>query len=99
MRLLTNIKSSKAQITKLTGYNTMMMKRINDMDAMKTDIAMADIFKESNQILENQQQDIEDVMDVMQDAQALSQEINYQQEQINDLIGQNTAEITGKYIR
>lgn len=98
MRLLTNIKSSKAQITKLTGYNTMMMKRINDMDAMKTDIAMADIFKESNQILENQQQDIEDVMDVMQDAQALSQEINYQQDQINDLIGQNTSEITGKHI-
>lgn len=95
MRLLTNIKSSKAQITKLTGYNTMMMKRINDMDSMKTDIAMADIFKESNQILENQQQDIEDVMDTMQDAQALSQELNYQQEQINDLIGQNTAEITG----
>jgi hypothetical protein len=96
MRLLTSIKSSKAQITKMTGYNTMLMKRINDMDSMKTDIAMADIFKESNQILENQQQDIEEVMDVMQDAQALSQEINYQQDQINDMINQNTGEITGK---
>ena len=98
IRVLTNIKNSKAQIAKYTGYNTMIMKRINDMDAMKTDIAMADIFKESNQILEKQQQDIEDVVEVFQDAQAISEEINYNQDQINDLIGQNTAQITGNFL-
>ena len=47
MRLLTNIKNSKAQIKKYTGYNTMLMKRINDMESMKTDIEMADIFKDT----------------------------------------------------
>ena len=47
MRLLTNIKSSKAQIKKHTGYNTMMMKRINDMESMNNDIQMAEIFKDT----------------------------------------------------
>jgi len=47
MRLLTNIKNGKAQIKKYTGYNTMMMKRINDMESMNTDIQMADIFKDT----------------------------------------------------
>ena len=69
------------------------------MDSMRTDIAMADIFKESNQILEKQQEDIEDVVEVFQDAQAISEEINYNQDQINDLIGQNNAQITGNFYR
>ena len=47
MRCLTNIKSSKARIKKFTGYNTMLMKRINDMESMKADIQMADIFKDT----------------------------------------------------
>ena len=47
MRLLTGIKSDKARIKKFTGYNTMIMKRINDMESMSTDIQMADIFKDT----------------------------------------------------
>jgi flagellar biosynthesis GTPase FlhF len=47
MRLLTNIKNNKARIKKFTGYNTMMYKRINDMESMNTDIQMADIFKDT----------------------------------------------------
>ena len=47
MRLLTNIKNNKARIKKFTGYNTMMMKRINDMESMNTDIQMADIFRDT----------------------------------------------------
>ena len=47
LRHLTQIKSFKGQITKYTGYNTMLMKRINDMESMQADIQMADIFKES----------------------------------------------------
>jgi len=47
MRLLTTIKNNKARIKKFTGYNTMMMKRINDMESMNTDIQMADIFKDT----------------------------------------------------
>ena len=46
--------------------------------------------------MENQQQEIEDVVEVFQDAQAISEEIKYNQEQINDIINQNTENITGK---
>ena len=47
MRLLTQVKNYKAQIAKQTGYNTLLMQRINEMESMQADIQMADIFKES----------------------------------------------------
>lgn len=45
--------------------------------------------------MQNQQEELDEVVDVFQDAQAISDEINYQQDQINDIINQNTDQITG----
>ena len=47
--------------------------------------------------MQDQQEELDEVVDVFQDAQAISDEINYQQDQINDIINQNTDQITGKY--
>jgi len=46
--------------------------------------------------MQQQQEDLDEVVDVFQEAQAISEEINYQQDQINDIINQNTDQITGK---
>ena len=45
--------------------------------------------------MQDQQEQLDEVVDVFQDAQAISDEINYQQDQINDIINQNTDQITG----
>ena len=47
--------------------------------------------------MQDQQEELDEVVDVIQDAQAISDEINYQQDQINDIINQNTDQITGNY--
>jgi hypothetical protein len=49
--------------------------------------------------MQDQQEELDEVVDVIQDAQAISDEINYQQDQINDIINQNTDQITGNYCR
>ena len=46
--------------------------------------------------MQDQQEQLDEVVDVFQDAQAISDEINYQQDQINDIINQNTDQITGE---
>jgi hypothetical protein len=45
--------------------------------------------------MQQQQEELDEVVDVFQEAQAISDEINYQQDQINDIINQNTDQITG----
>ena len=45
--------------------------------------------------MQQQQEELDEVVDVFQDAQAISDEIGYQQDQINDIINQNTDQITG----
>jgi hypothetical protein len=47
--------------------------------------------------MQDQQEELDEVVDVFQDAQAISDEINYQQDQINDIINQNTDQITGTF--
>jgi len=47
--------------------------------------------------MQQQQEELDEVVDVFQDAQAISDEIGYQQDQINDIINQNTDQITGKF--
>ena len=47
--------------------------------------------------MQQQQEDLDEVVDVFQEAQAISDEINYQQDQINDIINQNTDQITGDF--
>ena len=46
--------------------------------------------------MQQQQEELDEVVDVFQEAQAISDEINYQQDQINDIINQNTDQITGE---
>jgi len=48
--------------------------------------------------MQQQQEELDEVVDVFQDAQAISDEIGYQQDQINDIINQNTDQITGMSI-
>ena len=45
--------------------------------------------------MQQQQEELDEVADVFQDAQAISDEIGYQQDQINDIINQNPDQITG----
>ena len=44
MRLLTEIKQMKAKITKLSGYNTMMMKQMGNLENVGIDSDMTEIF-------------------------------------------------------
>ena len=46
--------------------------------------------------MQQQQEELDEVVDVFQEAQAISDEINYQQDQINDIINTNTDQLTGK---
>ena len=44
MRLLTEIKQFKGQVIKLSGYNTMMMKQLGNIDSVQIDADIGDIF-------------------------------------------------------
>ena len=47
MRLLTEIKQLKAGVTKITGYNTVMMKQLGNIESVKIDADVADIFADT----------------------------------------------------
>lgn len=44
MRILTEVKNLKDQVTKISGYNTMLMKQQGNLDSVGIDNDMADIF-------------------------------------------------------
>ena len=52
MRLLTEIKQLKAGVTKITGYNTVMMKQLGNIESVKIDADVADIFADTVRSLE-----------------------------------------------
>ncbi len=64
LRLLTQIKTQRANNVKLQNYNIMITKQVSNFDAIGIDQDMADIFKDSNQVLENLQDQTEENMDV-----------------------------------
>jgi hypothetical protein len=44
MRYLTDIKAMKAQVAKISGYNTILMKNMMNLDSVGIDNEMADVF-------------------------------------------------------
>lgn len=44
MRLLTEIKQQKGAVMKISGYNTVMMKQMANIESVKIDADVADIF-------------------------------------------------------
>jgi len=44
MRLLTEIKQMKGQVIKISGYNTIMMKQLGNLDSVSIDSDMGNIF-------------------------------------------------------
>ena len=44
MRFLTDIKAMKGQVAKLSGYNTILMKNMMNLDSATIDTDMADVF-------------------------------------------------------
>ena len=44
MRYLTDIKAMKGQVAKLSGYNTILMKNMMNLDSATIDTDMADVF-------------------------------------------------------
>ena len=47
MRLLTEIKQMKGQVAKISGYNTVLMKQMGNIDSVKIDADVADIFADT----------------------------------------------------
>ena len=47
MRILTEIKQLKAQAIKLSGYNTMMMKQLGNLESVQIDADIGDIFQKT----------------------------------------------------
>ena len=47
MRLLTEIKQMKGQVAKISGYNTVLMKQLGNIDSVKIDADVADIFADT----------------------------------------------------
>ena len=47
MRLLTEIKQMKAQVAKISGYNTVLMKQLGNIENVKIDADVADIFADT----------------------------------------------------
>ena len=47
LRILTDIKSMKMQVAKTSGYTTIMMKNLTNLDSVEIDSQMADIFEQT----------------------------------------------------
>lgn len=93
MRLLGEIKKEKQKVIKLSGYNTMLQKQMTNIDSIAIDTDMMDIIKDTNKVMEQQQQNQEQNMEILQDAIAINQEMEYNQEEINQLINTQNDEM------
>ena len=45
--MLTEIKQMKGQVAKISGYNTVLMKQLGNIDSVKIDADVADIFADT----------------------------------------------------
>jgi hypothetical protein len=86
LRLLGEIKKEKAKVVKISGYNTMLQKQMGNIDSIAIDTDMMDIIKDTNKVMEQQQKNQEENMEILQDAIAINQEMEYNQDEINQLI-------------
>ena len=47
LRLLTDIKTMKGQAAKISGYTTILMKNLTNLDSVEIDSQMADVFEQT----------------------------------------------------
>ena len=88
MRKLGECKQIKKKIKKLTGYQTLLMKQVANLESIEIDSNMMDVFKDSNKVLEEAQQQQDEVLDTLEDAQDVNQEIEDTNAEIDDLLNQ-----------
>lgn len=94
LRYLTTIKTLKNDLVKISGYSTLIMKQISSLESTKNDNEIAEIIKSTSKHLEQAQRQQESNMEVFEEAAALNAEFEASQEQINDIIRQQTERIT-----
>lgn len=86
-------KTMEKQMQQASTQNILLLKQKATLESVSIDNNMADQLKKTNAVLERAQKQQEENVDVIQDTIAINQEIDYNQQQMNDIIMQQTEEL------
>ncbi len=79
LQILAEVKRIKQKVVKISSYNTLLIKQMANIDNIAIDNDMANIMKDTNEVLNDASKDQEDNLAVIEDTIALNEDMEYNQ--------------------